>query len=250
MNPEKHFRKFSLYGSFAAKYEIESRSNRHLTQSRLHVSGCIAERYGLLHIVVQGPPSFFSVRHTVVELRGVKLAKFLDFGLFSPYKTRKNYLPVTSLQPRDYIAQWFRFFHVIIEGIEWVPSGTGGFFRLLIGELWTPKLAQIFAYGKWLYPYRMLLNGMTALDKNVWKRATLRTDVLSHELASPLPLKSPPKPHFGGPFNAKSITRRTIRKFHVNAATKLKLYTYIGISKYLGCVKIFPLGGVQGAQGP
>jgi len=28
-----------------------------------------------------------------------------------------------------------------------VPSGTGVFLRLLVGELWTPKLAQIFAYG-------------------------------------------------------------------------------------------------------
>jgi len=37
-----------------------------------------------------------------------------------------------------------------------VPSGTGGFLRLLVGKLGTPKLAQIFAYGKWLYPYRML----------------------------------------------------------------------------------------------
>jgi len=44
------------------------------------------QRYCLLHIVVQGPGSFpgtvdFSVRRTVAELRGVKLAQFLDFGL-------------------------------------------------------------------------------------------------------------------------------------------------------------------------
>ena len=38
-----------------------------------------------------------------------------------------------------------------------VLSGTAVFLRLLVGELWTPKLAKIFAYGKWLYPYRMLL---------------------------------------------------------------------------------------------
>ena len=51
-------------------------------------------------VVVQGsfrgPVNFF-VRRTVAELRGVK---FSDFGLFSPYKTPKTYLPVTSLQPR------------------------------------------------------------------------------------------------------------------------------------------------------
>jgi len=34
-----------------------------------------------------------------------------------------------------------------------VPSGTGDFLRLLVGEVGTPKLAQIFAYGNWLYPY-------------------------------------------------------------------------------------------------
>ena len=33
--------------------------------------------------------------------------------------------------------------------------GTGDFLRFLVEELGTPKLAQIFAYGKWLYPYRM-----------------------------------------------------------------------------------------------
>ena len=64
------------------KSEIDSRSNRHLTQSRLQVTG--------LHVVVQRPGSFrgplkFLVRRrpTVAELRGVKLAQFSDFGLFS-----------------------------------------------------------------------------------------------------------------------------------------------------------------------
>jgi len=53
---------------------------------------------------------------TVAELWGVKFAQFSDFGLFSPYKTPNTYLPVTSLQPRGYIAEWLRFFHVIVEG--------------------------------------------------------------------------------------------------------------------------------------
>jgi len=47
----------------------------------------------------------FFVRRTVAELRGVKVLQFSDFGLFSPYKTPKTYLPVTSLQPRGYIAE-------------------------------------------------------------------------------------------------------------------------------------------------
>jgi len=55
-------------------------------------------------------------RRTVTELQGVKIEKFSDFGLFSPYKTPKTYLPVTSLQPRGYIGEWLRFFHVVVEG--------------------------------------------------------------------------------------------------------------------------------------
>ena len=78
------------------KSESRSRSNMHLTQSRLQVTGCTAKRYCLLDIVVQEPGSFagpfdFSVRRTVAVLRGVKFAQFLDFGLFSPYKTLKTY---------------------------------------------------------------------------------------------------------------------------------------------------------------
>ena len=59
------------------KSETENWSNRHLTQSTL-VNGCTAERY-----CFQGPVNF-SLRHTVAELRGVKVAQFSDFGLFSP----------------------------------------------------------------------------------------------------------------------------------------------------------------------
>jgi len=41
------------------------------------------------------------------------------------------------------------------------------------------------------------------------------------------------KPHFGGPFKAKPIIERAFDKSHVNGATKLKLYGYIGVGKYL-----------------
>jgi len=60
---------------------------------------------------------------------------------------------------------------------------------------------------------------------------------------------NPPKTHFLGPFNAKPITERALRKSHVNEATMLKLYSHIGIGKYLAHVKIFPLGGVRRARG-
>ena len=110
MNPEGHFRKFYFIGHFPQNLTSKLGSNRHITQSRLQVTGCTAQRYCLLHVVVQGPASFrgrinISVRRTVAELRGVKFGQFSDFGLFSPYKTPKTYLPVTSRQLRGYIAE-------------------------------------------------------------------------------------------------------------------------------------------------
>jgi len=61
---------------------------------------------------------------------------------------------------------------------------------------------------------------------------------------------NPHKTPFWGPFNGKPIIEKALRKSHVNGATKLKLYSYIGIGKYLGCVKIFPLGVVHRGAGP
>jgi len=58
--------------------------------------------------------------------------------------------------------------------------------------------------------------------------------------------KITPKPNFGGPFNAKPIIERAVRKSHVNGATKLKLYSYIGIAKCLGVSKFFSLGASGG----
>jgi len=86
--------------------------------------------------------------------------------------------------------------------------------------------------------------------KDVWKHAVLRTDVLSHQIYSLLPPKSPPKPHFWWPFNAKPIIHGALRKSHINGATKLKLYSYIGMDKYLGngvCQKFSARGRPGGA---
>jgi len=99
-----------------------------LRAGRLQVTKCTAERYCLLHVVVEGTGSFqglvnFSPRRTVAELRGVKVAQFSDFGLFSLYNIPKTYLPVTSLQPSGYITKWFWFFHVAVEGPKGCPPG-------------------------------------------------------------------------------------------------------------------------------
>jgi len=85
----------------------------------------------------------FFVGRTVAELRGFKVAQFSDFGLFSPYKTPKTYLPVTSLQPRGYIAKWFRFL-CDSRRSKGVPSGSGVFMWLLAGELGTPQTCPNF----------------------------------------------------------------------------------------------------------
>jgi len=72
-------------------------------------------------LVVQGPGHFQDLVNFFCTTYGCgatgrqsKAAKFLDFGLFSLYKTPKTYLPVTSLQPRGYIAESLRFFHVVV----------------------------------------------------------------------------------------------------------------------------------------
>jgi len=115
-----------------------------------------------------------------------------------------------------------------------VPSGHGVFLRLLVGELGTPKLAQIFAYGKWLYPCRMFLHGASDLDQRRLKTHNSEDGcTFPPNIFAPTP-KITPKPYFGGPFNAKPVIHGALRKSHVNGAMKLKLYSYIGIGKYLG----------------
>jgi len=97
----------------------------------------------------------FSLRHTVEELRGIKLPNFRILAYF-PYTKplkRTDDQPTAPIFPRGSRRS------------KRVPSGTKDFLRLLVGELRAPKLAQIFAYGKWLYPYIMLLHGASDLDQ-------------------------------------------------------------------------------------
>jgi len=124
-----------------------------------------------------------------------------------------------------------------------VPSGRGVFLRLLVGELGTPNLhkfspmANGYTHAECYYTARQIWT------KYVWKRA----------ISSLLPPKITPKPHFGGPFNAKPIIHGALRKSHVNGATKLKLYSYIGEVKYLGewgVSKSFRQGASGGCRAP
>jgi len=89
-----------------------------------------------------------------------------------------------------------------------VPSGTGVFLRLLLGELGTPKLAQIshtangYTHTKCYYTARQIWT------KDVWKRAVRRTDVLFHQISSPLPQNSP-KNLFWGTFQCRTYYTET-----------------------------------------
>jgi len=81
-----------------------------------------------------------------------------------------------------------------------VPHGSGVFLRLLVGGPWTPKLAQIFDYGKWLYPHRMLLHGASYLDQRCLKTSRLVVVAFiwgCHQISLPLP-PNPPKTPFWG----------------------------------------------------
>jgi len=66
-------------------------------------------------------------------------------------------------------------------------------------------------------------------------------------MSSSLPPNSPPKKNpLWGPFNAKPIIERALRNSHINGAKKLKLYSYIGIGKYLG---VCPNNSARGRPG-
>jgi len=123
-----------------------------------------------------------------------------------------------------------------------------GFLRLLIGDLGTPKLAQIFAYGKWLYPYIMLLHGASDLDQRCLTTRNSEDEcIFPPNILAPIP-KITPKPHFGGPFNAKPVIQRALRQSHVNGATTPKLYNYN--RQVLGVCQSFSARKRLGAQGP
>ena len=172
----------------------------------------------------------FSLRRTVAELQSVKLPNFRILAYFPHTKPLKRtfrwpaYSPgVTSQNDSDFSI--------------WYPKVQRGAFRdwrfpATSGRgAGDPQTCPNFRLWQMAIPVHICYyTGRQIWTKDVWKRAIMRTNVLSHQIFSHLF----PKPHFWGPFNAKM----------------LKLYGKIGIGKYLGCVKNFPLGGVWGAQGP
>jgi len=130
-----------------------------------------------------------------------------------------------------------------------VPSCTTDFLRLLVGELGTPKLAQIFAYCKWLYPCRMLLHGASDLDQRCLKTRNSEDGCTFPPNIFAPTHKITPYSILGDLFNAKPIIQIALRKSHVNGATKVKLYSY-RYTQVFGVCQNFSASGRPGAQGP
>ena len=182
-NSDRNLWKVFIQGSFAPKTPNFEEANRYLTQSRLQVKGYTAERCCLLHVVVQGPGSF-RCRSTFlydVRLRSYGASKLPNFWILA-------YFPHTRLVKRTF--RWKAYSPAVTSQNDsdfsygsrrskGVPSGTGVFLRLLVGKLWIPKLAQIFAYGKCNTLIDCYYTARQIWTVDVWKRAMLRTDVLS-----------------------------------------------------------------------
>ena len=199
MNPEKQFLKFLLSGSFAPKIwnRKSVKQAPHPEQATGHGMHC--SKTPFTPLVVQRPGSFWG-RFCRTYGCGATGRQSCQICEFSPYKTSKKYIPGYNLQPRSYIAEWLQFFPRGSRRFKKVPSGSEVFLWLLVGELVTPKLAQIFAYGKWLYLYNMLLHGVSDLDQRCLKTCNFkdtRTDVPSHQILRPYPQNQPKTPFWG-----------------------------------------------------
>ena len=109
-----------------------------------------------------------------------------------------------------------------------VPFSSAVFLRLMVGELGTPKHAQSFAYGKWLYPHITLLNGASDLDQRCLKMHNSKDGCTFPPNIFARTTKITPKPHFGETFSANPIIERALRKSHLWSyeAETLQLYTY------------------------
>ena len=202
-NPEIHLENFHFRGHLPPKSEIESRSNRHLTQSTQQVRDALQRDtvYFMMYSEVQGVSEVGQRFCTTYGCGATGRQSCQIFGfwptVFSSYKTPKTYLPVTSLQLVGYNAEWLRFFHVVFEG----PKGC----------LRAAQFSCDFWYKSWGPPnlpkVSPMANGSTDTEfyntarqiwtKDVWKFALLRTDVLFHQISSPLSQNHPKTPFLG-----------------------------------------------------
>jgi len=156
-----------------SKSESEIRSNRHLTQSRRrdalqrdNVYSALSKGQGVSEV-----GQLFCTTYGCGDT-GRRSCQIVGFCLFWPIFPIQNPQNVPSGdQPaaQGLHRRISKIFPCGSRRFKGVPSGPGVFLRLLLGELGTPKLVQIFAYGKWLYPCRMLLHGASDLDQRCLK---------------------------------------------------------------------------------
>jgi len=194
-------------GHLPPESEIENRSNRHLTQSRLQVTWCIAEIYCLLHVVVQGPGSFPG-RSTFlydVHLRsyGGQICPLFGFWPIFPIHNPENVPSGDQPTAQGLRRRMITIFRCDSRRSKGVPSSSAVFLRLLVGELGIPNLPKFLPVANGYIPYRMQLHGASDLDQSVWKRAILKMDVLSYQISSPL-LPKLPQFHIWGTFQCKT----------------------------------------------
>jgi len=78
------------------------------------------------------------VRRTVAELRGVKIAQFSDFGLFSPYKTPKKVPSGDQPTAQRLHRRMIPIFPCDSRRSKGVPSGSRVLIRLLVWG-WGPQ---------------------------------------------------------------------------------------------------------------
>ena len=79
--------------------------------------------------------------------RGHQISQIFAFFPVFFHTKRLKVLFVRGIQPRGYITQCFRLFHVVVEGQQGAPFASGVFLWHLVGELEIPKLAQISPIG-------------------------------------------------------------------------------------------------------
>jgi len=156
---------FDFRGHFTPKSEIENRSNRHLNQKRLQVTECTAERYCLHHTK--------------------PLKCTFRWPTYSPGVTSQNDFDFSMWQSKD---QRGAFRH------RRFPATSG---RGARDPKTTPKLAQIFAYGKRPYPYRMQLHGASDLDQKCLKTRDSKDGCSFPPNVFAPTLKSPQNPILG-----------------------------------------------------
>ena len=131
----------------------------------------------------------FSVRRTVAELRGLKLPNFRILAYF-PHTKPLNVPSYDQSKAQGLHRRMITIFPCGSQRSKEVPSGTGVFLRVLVWELGTPKLAQIFAYG---------IHGASDLDQRCLKKRNSED-----ECTFPLNIFASPQ----NPFNVKPILYR------------------------------------------